>query len=928
MTVATPALLALNRGLLSPLAQARTDLKRQGMSAEVQTNFIPRVLGSAMIRPGLGYVGSTYGNLRAKYLPFVFSTSDVALLEMTEGAMRVLLPGLGAVPDTPLTRPAVTAAITNGSFATDLTGWTDADESGATSAWDAGTMKLEGTGYNAAIRYQTVTVNEPNVEHALRIVVPIAGTMVTLNVGTTAGDGTYAFNLTLEEGTHSIAFTPTGNFVVQFSNAYTMPAYVESVAIESAGEVVLTTPYTEEMLPLIRREQSANVVYLACDGVQQQKVQRWGRAGTTGERSFSIVYYAPPDGPFGLQNTGPITLTPSDVTGAITVAASQPLFTSGHVGGLFRLTSNGQVVNSDLAGVGQTTSAVEVTGLDTGGGRTFGIYISGTFVGTVFLQRSIGAVGAWENVVGQSWTAPVSTTYDDGLDNQTIFYRLAMTAYTSGTATCQIGYPKGAITGILRITGVTDSQNASAFVLEWPGNTGVLRGLGQVTATNQWWEGLWSSAKGFPTSVALYEGRLWWAGRAWNVGSVSDAYESFDDTTEGDSGPIIRSIGSGPVDVINWILPLQRLLLGAEGEEKSVSSAALTAPLTPTDYNVKPAGSQGSAAIAAVGIDSAGVFVQRSGRRVYELAYRPNFFGQDYSENDLTSFVPDLAVAEGGEPLTTPGIAMIEVQRQPDTRVHAVLNDGTVRVLIYDPTEEEKAWVKVETDGVVEDVCVLPGQTGATVAEDLVFYVVRRTINGATVRYLERWAMEDECWGGDVCKLVDSHVTGTNALAVAEISGLGHLVGETVCVWGGGADLGTGTVDANGKVALSASFRGNWVAGLSYTARFKSTKLAYAAQLGSALNQKKRVVRLGVVLANAHSQGLRYGRDFTTMRDLPMTYKGQTATEPVVRVAHDDAQFAFPGEWNTDSRLCLEAASPRPVTILGVTLLQDTRELA
>ena len=927
MSTALPAILALNRGLLSPLGQARTDLKRQAMSAEVQTNLMPRVLGSAMLRPGLGHVGATRGNLRAKFLPFVFSTTDVALLEFTVGALRVWLPGTGAAPDTLLTRPAVTAAITNGTFDTDLTGWTDADESGATSAWDAGTMKLSGTGYNSAIRYQTVTCNEPGVEHALRIVVPIAGTVVRLNIGTVAGDGTYAFNLDLEEGTHSIAFTPTGNFVVQFSNAYTMPAYVESVAVEAAGVVELTTPFTEDMLSLLRHDQSASVVYLACDGVQQQKVLRWGRSGEDGERSFSIVYYAPLDGPFGLQNTGPTTIAASATTGAVTLTASRALFRSGHVGGLFRMASNSQNALATVGGLNQYTAPIEVTGLNTNGERTFGIYVTGTFVGTVVLQRSIGAVGAWEDVPGQQWTAPVATTYDDALDNQVIFYRLGFEgAYTSGSADCKLYFAQGAITGIVRITGVSSPTVASAFVIELPGNTGTLRGLGSTDATNSWWEGLWSSAKGFPTSVALAEGRLWWAGRNWVIGSVSDAYESFDDTVEGDSGPIIRTIGSGPVDVINWILPLQRVLLGAQGAEKSIASSTGTGPLTPTDFNMKNADGQGSAAMAAVAVDDNGVFVQRSGRRVYELAYKPNFFGKDYAESDLTNFVPDLAVAEQGEPLDSPGIAMIAVQRQPDTRIHAVLNDGTVRVLIYDPTEEEKAWIKVETDGIVEDVCVLPGQAGATAAEDLVHYVVRRTINGATVRYLERWALEEECWGGDVCKLADSFVTGTNAFAVAEIAGLGHLVGETVVIWGGGADLGTGTVDANGKVTLAAEFQGNWMAGLAYRGRFKSTKLAYAAQLGSPLNQKKRIAALGVMLANAHSQGLRYGRDFDNLFDLPMTYRGKPSTEDVVRTSYDDGQFGFPGEWSTDARLCLEAAAPRPVTILGVTMLMETRE--
>lgn len=50
-------LLAFNRGIISPLALARTDIERLALSAEVQTNWMPRLLSSMMLRPGLGYIG-------------------------------------------------------------------------------------------------------------------------------------------------------------------------------------------------------------------------------------------------------------------------------------------------------------------------------------------------------------------------------------------------------------------------------------------------------------------------------------------------------------------------------------------------------------------------------------------------------------------------------------------------------------------------------------------------------------------------------------------------------------------------------------------------------------------------------------------------------------------------------------------------------
>ncbi len=78
--------MAWNRGLVSRLGLARQDLKRLALSAETMTNFIPRVLGSMQLRPGLEYVGQIRNDSSAVLIPFVFNTNDTALLEMTTTA--------------------------------------------------------------------------------------------------------------------------------------------------------------------------------------------------------------------------------------------------------------------------------------------------------------------------------------------------------------------------------------------------------------------------------------------------------------------------------------------------------------------------------------------------------------------------------------------------------------------------------------------------------------------------------------------------------------------------------------------------------------------------------------------------------------------------------------------------------------------------
>src|SRR3990167_8037899 len=123
---------AFDRGLISPLALARVDLKRSALSAEEQTNWMPRTLGPMMLRPGWQYIGASAGNAAARHVEFVRSLSATHILEFTNAVMRVW------TNDALLTRVAVSSVVANGGFDSNLTSWTDNDEVGGTSVWVAG----------------------------------------------------------------------------------------------------------------------------------------------------------------------------------------------------------------------------------------------------------------------------------------------------------------------------------------------------------------------------------------------------------------------------------------------------------------------------------------------------------------------------------------------------------------------------------------------------------------------------------------------------------------------------------------------------------------------------------------------------------------------------------------------------------------------
>lgn len=885
---------ALNAGEVSRYGLYRTDLERLRLAAERQENLLPSVLGPAIYRPGTAYLGATKSNAASVLLPFVYSVTEKALIELSASVMRVWVDGAL------VTRPSVSTTVSGGFF-NGVGDWIDNDESGATSTISGGFLTLVGTGNSYAIRRNEVTVSggDQNVEHALRVVVTKGP--VELLVGSSSGGEQYIGPTTLETGTHSIAFTPTGNFHIELRSATTYPVIVDQCSVEGSGVMELPTPWSSiSMLRQLRYDQSADVIFCARNGTLPQRIER------RSQRSWSVVHYKSSTGPLRLPNATQIALTPSATTGEITLTASKRLFKPGHVNGLFAITHNGQEQTATLSGENQFNQPIRISGLAApafgDSPRAITFEITGTFSGTIRIQRSFGEPGAWLDF-GTSYTAAAGPiTFNDGLDNQVVYYRIGFKTgeYTSGSATVTMTNIGGAQRGICRVTAFTNATTVTADVLKQFSNT---------TSSTDWEESEWSDYRGWPSAVCLHDGRLWWGWRDKVYGSVSDDYHSFDLTVEGDSGPIQRSVATGAFEGIYWMLSLQRLLVGTASQEVSIRSSSFDEPLSPTAFTARRASTRGAMNRHAVDVDSNGVFVQRGGKRVYVLTFSGET--QDYVSDDLTRLKPEMCA---------PGVRDIAVQRQPDTRIWFVLANGNVAVLTYEPDDEVVAWTTVTFNGAVEAVCVLPGDD-----EDEVYFVIQRTINSSTTRYVERLAKESECVGAAISKNIDSHIVYQGS-ATSTISGLGHLEGESVVVWTGSGPLEsspgvpqTFTV-SSGSITLPSSHT-NVVAGLAIPdGVFVSSKLDHASALGAALGQRKRVDHVGVAMADVGWRGVGVGRAPSETRSLPATYRGATiGANTHVLSDYDAVLQPFRGNWGADERICFTIKSPYPGRFLGVS---------
>lgn len=855
-----------NRGEVSPLASSRPDLVVTD-TCDLMENWVPMRLGPMAHRPGAEHLGTVPG--LTYLIPFVFGTDDKAILEFTAGKLRVW------VDDELITRTATTSTVINGEFATNLDDWTDADEGGTAASSHSGeyggSMLLVGDGAAAAIRRQTMAT-EVDVETVLRITVDEGP--IDVKLGYTAG-ASDIYAGTLEPGVHSLAFTPSSNVVIQFSNKEKYTAYVSSVAVEGTGIFELPTDLTEDDLALIRPTQSADVVFMGVEGIPPFKIER------RGIRSWSVAEYLAFDGPFQLINTSTTTLTVGAIEGDTTITASSPLFSvAEHENAAIRIDSSGQTVSQDLSGEAQQTGPIRVTGIGTA--REFQVNIVGTWSASVTLQRSAGGIGSWTDV--ETYTTNQSKTYDDNFDNAIMYYRLAIKTgdYTSGTAEATLSYSAGSITGYAKITKVTSTTTV---------NCKVFKDFGSTDATLDWYVGEWSAGNGYPTACDIFEGRLWWVGKNKIWGSVSDNYYSFDNTLEGDSRSITRTIGFGAVDIVNWIFASTRLCIGTAGTEVAIRSTSFNEPLTATTANLKRVATQGSSRHDIAEIGRHGYYVQHAGTRVIELIADEG--GQEFVFFDLMTAHPEIGLI---------GIRRVVPQHQPELRIHAVLNDGTVIVNLQEEAENLRAWYRIKMDGLIEDVCVVKGG----LREDDVYYVVNRD----GTRTLEKFAQITECRGETVSKHFDSHVQLTSpGTSVAT-----HIAnGTEVGIWGDGKSQGTATV-SGGNVTLPAGLT-DVVYGIEYKAKYVSPKLGYALNNGSSINQIKKITHIGLSALYMAPGALKYGDTFDNLYDLPEVENGGIYDPEFQIPAYDTETIPFDGTWGTDSRVVLQATAP--VTVLS-----------
>lgn len=867
---------------------SRVTLDNYAATSETLENIWADANGPMCLRPGLGYKANL-GTSAVRIHPFVRSVAERFLLCLGDSILRVASNG------DIIARPSVTAPITNGNL-TSLSGWTDISTGASTVTIGSGRALFNSNGIDIAGIRQQVATSNANVLHALNI--EIHHGPVKFKCGSTSGGSDYIEERTLRTGFHSLAITPTGSFWVEFTSALYRQVEVESIAVSSSGDMVLTTPWPSAYLQSLRFHQTLNVMYVYHGSVRQRRIERWDN------NSWSITETDEVDGPFADPNSDTsLLLTPSVRVGNGSLSSSRDFFKPGHVGALFRITQAGQFESRTVNAGDQWSDPVQVQGV--GSSRAITFTVGTGLTGTVRIQRSIGNTSAWANAATSSSTsggvtivttgASAAQAFNDGLDNNNVYYRVGVATgeYTSGSATVTIYYPFASTQGICRVTNYTSATSVSMEVLA---------NFSQSTASSQWEEGAWSDYRGWPRAVTEFDGRLWSLRSDKFWGSYSGAYESHAHDT-GNSSAIARDVAVGAANEGQWILGLGRLIIGTEGAEVVVRSNAFDEPLTTTNMTVREMSTYGVGNVQPIKVDTRCLYVDNSQFHMMEIVY--NVQVQDYIARPLTTLHRDIG---------RPSVIQLAVMRRPDSRVFGVRSDGQCLVKLFDPTENVLGWgrwTSTGASGIIESVAVLPG---GQYNQDEVFFVIKRTVNGSTYRYLEQ--MAPLYYGSDKTAAfrLDSYKTYSGA-PTATITGLSHLEGQTVQVWADGYKA-EDCVVTSGSITLSKPVSKACV-GLAYTGPYKSSKLSFGAKEGTALGQKGRPQKLIFILRKAVKGGIEYGQDFTRMDRLADRQTSDPLDSGPALVTETTDPVTVPGDLGSDPRICIRFSSPFPGWIDG-----------
>ena len=214
-----------------------------------------------------------------------------------------------------------------------------------------------------------------------------------------------------------------------------------------------------------------------------------------------------------------------------------------------------------------------------------------------------------------------------------------------------------------------------------------------------------------------------------------------------------------------------------------------------------------------------------------------------------------------------------------------------------------------EGKAVCESVAVIP--TDDTEYE--VYVIVKRTINGATRRFVEVLNVFDfDQTDNTSFNFLDSQLSYSGS-AASTISGLDHLEGQTVSILADGASHPDKTV-TSGSVTLDRSAL-NVKVGLAYRSLLQTMRLNAGSQNGTSQGKTKRIYDITVRMFE--TIGVEVGPNLNDMERIPFRSSADLMDEGIPPFT-GDKEVEFRGNYETDGFIFVRQTQPLPFTILSL----------
>lgn len=446
----------------------------------------------------------------------------------------------------------------------------------------------------------------------------------------------------------------------------------------------------------------------------------------------------------------------------------------------------------------------------------------------------------------------------------------------------------GVITSVVIESGGTNYTNPTLTVVSDTGNGAIL------TATV-------SEVGDYPAAVGYFEQRRVFAGtpqrpqQIWMTKTGTENNMSYRIPIK-DDDRISFKVASRDLNQIQHVIALQQLVMLTSAAEWRVSPLNSDA-ITPSSISVRPLSYVGASAVQPVIVNNTLIYPAARGGHLQEFAY--NYQAGGYVSGDLS-----IRAAHLFDDLQIKDLAYAKA---PFPVIWCVSSSGKLLGLTYVPEQQVGAWHRHTTDGVFESCAVV--QEGE---EDYLYVVVKRKINGAYTRFIERLSSRKDV-AVSKGQFLDCSAFYSGE-ATTEVSGIDWLNGAVVTAVANGVVVKGLTVE-NGKIKLPVAATDVSV-GLPYSMTVETLPIAVSLQDGSVgRGHVKNVNKVWVRLYN--TSGLSVGPTETSQTVIAPRKNEAYGMPSDLRTGEFDTGIA--GRWGKDGRVVMVQRYPLPVTIISTS---------